>query len=233
LPKPTACPDCGGVLKPLGEDVAEMLEWVPASFKVIRLVRPKRACGRCDKIVQAEAPSRPIARGLADPGLLAHVLVSKYCDYLPLYRQAEMCAREGVELDRGTLAGWVGETSRLLEPLVEALRRHGENDPVGNQVGGHHPGGFISRSRQIAGNVRQRHIDYRAVEHLHEGGQHHGNGDDPRAARLSLYRLTRTADTADTPGYKSCSGSWPFSNAIFTGTRCGPEKFLRQKPREK
>jgi transposase len=124
LPKPTACPDCGGQLKHLGEDVSEMLEWVPASFKVIRQVRSKLACGRCDKIVQAEAPSRPIARGLAGPGLLAHVLVSKYCDHLPLYRQGGIYQREGVELDRATLADWVGGSSQLLAPLVEALRRH-------------------------------------------------------------------------------------------------------------
>src|SRR5439155_5778126 len=89
-------------VKPLGEDVSEILEWVPASFKVIRPVRPKLACARCDKIVQAEAPPRPIARGMAGPGLLAHVLVSKYCDHLPWYRQAEIYAREGVELDRAT-----------------------------------------------------------------------------------------------------------------------------------
>jgi transposase len=124
LPKPTACPDCGGELKPLGEDVSEMLEWVPASFKVMRQVRPKLACRRCDKIVQAEAPSRPIARGMAGPGLLAHVLVSKYCDHLPLYRQEEIYEREGVELDRSTLADWVGGASGLLQPLVEVLRRH-------------------------------------------------------------------------------------------------------------
>ncbi len=124
LPKEAACPDCGGALKSLGEDVAEILEWVPASLKVIRQVRPKLACSRCDKIVQAEAPSRPIARGLAGPGLLAHVLTSKYCDHLPLYRQAEIYAREGVVLDRATLAGWVGGASELLQPLVEALRRH-------------------------------------------------------------------------------------------------------------
>ena len=74
--------------------------------------------------MQAPAPSRPIERGLAGPGLLAHVLVAKYCDHQPLYRQAEMYAREGVELERSTLADWVGGTSRLLEPLVEALRRH-------------------------------------------------------------------------------------------------------------
>jgi len=124
LTKQEACPDCGGALKPLGEDVSEMLEYVPEHFKVIRQVRPKLACACCDKIVQAEAASRPIARGLAGPGLLAHVLVAKYCDHLPLYRQSEIYAREGVELDRSTLADWVGGTSALLEPLVEALRRH-------------------------------------------------------------------------------------------------------------
>ena len=74
--------------------------------------------------MQAPAPSRPIERGLAGPGLLAHVLVAKYCDHQPLYRQAEMYAREGVELERSTLADWVGGCSRLLEPLVEALHRH-------------------------------------------------------------------------------------------------------------
>jgi transposase len=111
-------------LKHLGEDVSEMLEYVPARFKVIRQVRPKLACACCERIVQAEAPSRPIARGIAGPGLLAHVLVSKYCDHLPLYRQSEIYAREGVELERSTLAGWVGGTSALLAPLMEALRRH-------------------------------------------------------------------------------------------------------------
>ncbi len=124
LPKQTACPECGGELKHLGEDVSEMLEYVPEHFKVIRQVRPKLACGRCDKIVQAEAPSRPIARGMAGPGLLAHVLVSKYCHHLPLYRQEEIYEREGVELDRSTLADWVGGASGLLRPLVEMLRRH-------------------------------------------------------------------------------------------------------------
>jgi transposase len=124
LPKQEVCPDCSGALKFLGEDVSEMLEYVPEHFKVIRQVRPKLACTRCDKIVQAEAPSRPIERGIAGPGLLAHVLVSKYADHLPLYRQAEIYARDGVELDRSTMAEWVGGCSRLLEPLVDALRRH-------------------------------------------------------------------------------------------------------------
>ena len=123
-PKQKDCPDCGGELKFLGEDVSEILEYVPARFKVIRQVRPKLACACCERIVQAEAPSRPIKRGIAGPGLLAHVLVSKYCDHLPLYRQSEIYAREGVELERSTLADWVGGTSQLLAPLVEALRRH-------------------------------------------------------------------------------------------------------------
>ena len=124
VPKQEACPDCGGRLKPLGEDVSEILEHVPEHFKVIRQVRPKLACARCDKIVQAEAPSRPIERGIAGPGLLAHVLVSKYADHLPLYRQVEIYARAGVELERSTMAEWVGGCSRLLQPLVEVLRRH-------------------------------------------------------------------------------------------------------------
>jgi transposase len=124
LPKQEACPDCGGELKSLGEDVSEILEYVPARFKVIRQVRPKLACACCERIVQAQAPSRPIQRGVAGSGLLAHVLVSKYCDHLPLYRQSEIYAREGVDLERSTLADWVGGTSALLAPLVEALRRH-------------------------------------------------------------------------------------------------------------
>lgn len=101
-----------------------MLEYIPARFKVIRHVRPKMSCTKCDVIVEAPAPSRPIERGLAGPGLLAHVLVSKYADHLPLYRQSEIYARAGVELDRSTLADWVGASSYLLAPLVDAIRKH-------------------------------------------------------------------------------------------------------------
>jgi transposase len=123
-PKEKVCPQCQGELRKLGEDVSEMLEYVPASFVVIRHVRPKLSCTKCDCIVQAEAPSRPIERGMAGPGLLAHVLVSKYCDHLPLYRQSEIYARQDVELERSTMADWVGGTSKLLDPLVGALRRY-------------------------------------------------------------------------------------------------------------
>src|SRR5262245_31717055 len=137
-PKEEACPDCGGRLDRLGDDVGETLEYVPGRFKVIRTVRPKLSCTRCDRIVQEPAPHRPIERGLAGPGLLAHVLVAKYADHLPLYRQSEIYEREGVELDRSTLADWVGGASRTLEPLVDALRRyvldakklHGDDIPV-------------------------------------------------------------------------------------------------------
>ena len=85
---------------------------------------PKLSCRRCERIVQAAAPSRPIARGLAGPGLLVHVLISKYADHRPLYRQCEIYERQGVELERSTLADWVDGCSRLLDPLVEALRRY-------------------------------------------------------------------------------------------------------------
>jgi transposase len=123
-PEETVCPECQGELRKLGEDISEMLEYVPASFVVVRHVRTKLCCSKCDCIVQAAAPSRPMERGVAGPGLLAHVLVSKYCDHQPLYRQSEMYARQGVELERSTLADWVGASSRLLDPLVAVLRRY-------------------------------------------------------------------------------------------------------------
>ena len=118
------CPECGGELRRLGEEVSEILERVPAQFKVVRHVRVKLSCARCQSIVQAPAPARPIARGLPGPGLLAQVLISKYADHLPLYRQSQIYAREGVELDRSTLADWVGAVSALLAPLLEALAQH-------------------------------------------------------------------------------------------------------------
>ncbi len=92
-PPQTACPDCGGALRLLGEDVCETLEYMPARFKVIRTVRPKLSCGCCSRILQEPAPNRPVARGRAGPGRLAHVLVAKYADHLPLYRQSEIYER--------------------------------------------------------------------------------------------------------------------------------------------
>ncbi|VVE84481.1 transposase [Pandoraea sputorum] len=123
-PSAEACPDCGGVLKEIGSDIAEQLEYVPQSWRVIRHVRPKFSCACCQTRVQAHAPSRPIARGLAGPGLLAHVIVSKYCEHLPLYRQAQIYERDGLDLDRSTMSEGGGGVNRLLRPLVDALSRY-------------------------------------------------------------------------------------------------------------
>jgi len=115
---------CGGDLRSIGEDVTEELEYIPGRFVVNRIVRPRMACKCCERIVQASLPSRPIERGRPGAGLLAHVLVNKYADHCPLYRQSQTFAREGINLDRSTLAGWVGQSSKLLEPLADAIGRH-------------------------------------------------------------------------------------------------------------
>jgi len=118
------CELCGGTLRHLGEDVSEMLEYIPGRFKVIRTVRPKLSCRCCETIHQVPAPSMPIERGRPGPGLLAHVLVSKYADHLPLYRQSQIYRREGVHLERSTLSDWIGKSTNLLEPLADAIGRH-------------------------------------------------------------------------------------------------------------
>jgi len=118
------CPCCGGALHLIGESVSEMLDFVPARLRVLRIRRPKYGCRACGTIHQAAAPERPIAKGMASPGLLAHVLVSKYCDHLPLYRQSQIFARHGVEIERSTLANWVGGACWWLEPLQARLAAH-------------------------------------------------------------------------------------------------------------
>jgi len=119
-----ACGECGGALKTLGQDVTEELEYVPGRFVVNRFVRPRMACTCCETFHQAALPSRPIERGRPGPGLLAHVLVNKYADHSPLYRQSQVFQREGIDLDRSTLADWVGKSTALLEPLADAVARH-------------------------------------------------------------------------------------------------------------
>lgn len=118
------CPACGAGMARLGEDVTEVLDYVPGRFQVIRHVRPKYACTACDAITQAPAPAMPTPRGRATPATLAHILVSKYSDHLPLYRQSEIYAREGLDLDRSTLCDWVGQAAWLLQPIIAAIRRH-------------------------------------------------------------------------------------------------------------
>jgi transposase len=123
-PVPSACPCCGGTLHKLGEDVTESLELVPRQWKVIQHVREKYSCRSCEQITQPPAPSHPIARGRAGPGLLAHVLFGKYGMHLPLNRQSAAFAREGIELGVSTLADWVGAAAATLMPLVEAIQAH-------------------------------------------------------------------------------------------------------------
>jgi transposase len=123
-PSEQACVQCGGELKPLGEDVSEQLEIIDSAFKVIRHIRRKKACACCDHIMQVAAPSRPIERGIAGPGLLAQILVAKFADHQPLYRQSAIYERLGVELDRSTMARWVGACGTLMQPLVAALRAY-------------------------------------------------------------------------------------------------------------
>src|SRR3712207_5451226 len=119
------CPCCGGRLHAIGEDTSEMLDIVPAQLRVKVIRRPRYACRACaEAVVQAPAPERPVTGGMATEALLAHVLVAKYADFLPLYRQAQIFARQGVELDRSTLCAWVGRACWWLEPLWRLLRRH-------------------------------------------------------------------------------------------------------------
>jgi transposase len=118
------CPECGGNLRVIGEDVTEVLERIPARFKVVRHMRPKLSCAQCQKILQAPAPARPIERGMAGASVIAHVLISKYCDHQPLYRQSQIYAREKVDLPRSILAEWVGQSSALVQPLVDAVARY-------------------------------------------------------------------------------------------------------------
>ena len=124
LPADKQCPDCGGAWTRLGEDVSEVLDLVRVRFHVVRHVRPRLACSCCDRIVQAPAVSRPIARSYAGPALLAHIATAKYLDHLPLYRQTQAYGREGVSLSESTLGDWIGAMHELMRPLTDALKRH-------------------------------------------------------------------------------------------------------------
>src|SRR3954447_26908769 len=125
------CPCCSGTLHRIGEDVSERLDIIPAQVQVLVIRRPKYACRACeDVVVQAPAPARLIEGGLPTDGTVAQVLVSKYADHLPLYRQAQIYARQGLMLDRSTLADWVGRAAFHLRPvherLLDTLKRSGK-----------------------------------------------------------------------------------------------------------
>jgi transposase len=129
-PAEQICPCCGGALHRIGEDVAERLDVIPAQFKVIVTRRPKYGCRACESaVVQAAAPARLIEGGLPTEALVAHVLVGKYADHLPLYRQSQIYARQGIELDRSTLADWVGRAAAELQPVHERLFEHLKRSP--------------------------------------------------------------------------------------------------------
>jgi transposase len=134
----TACPDCGGPLRLLGEDVSAVLDFVAARLKVTETARLKKSCRHCERIVQPPAPTRPIRRGMAGPSLLAHILVSKFDDHVPLYRQREILARHGADIPRSTLIDWCGQAIATLRPLSERIRRavmktdrlHADDTPI-------------------------------------------------------------------------------------------------------
>jgi transposase len=133
------CPDCGGQeFRKINDDTSETLEYVPASFKVTRYIRPRCACTNCEKVVQAFAPSKAIDKGKAGSVLLAHIMVQKYCNHLPMYRQSQIYAREGIEISRNTMTGWASQCSKLLDPLIDLLKQsvfaseylHGDDTPI-------------------------------------------------------------------------------------------------------
>src|ERR1700692_2917810 len=117
-----SCPCCRNALHRIGEDRSERLDIIPAQLRVLVVRRPKYACRACEEVVvQAPAPARLIEGGLPTEATVAQVLVSKYADHLPLYRQAQIYARQGITLDRSTLADWVGHAAWHLRPLHERL----------------------------------------------------------------------------------------------------------------
>lgn len=116
-----SCPDCGGDLRVVGEDVSELIDMIAAQLKVIEVARVKKSCRRCEKVVQEPAPSRPIPRSMAGPNLLAYVLTSKFDDHVPLYRQNEIFARMGADIPDTTLVDWCGGAMKALAPLIERI----------------------------------------------------------------------------------------------------------------
>jgi transposase len=117
------CPQCGGSLRLIGEDVSEILDLIAAKLKVVETARLKKSCRRCEQISQPDAPSRPIPRAMVGPALLAWILVSKFDDHLPLYRLREILARMGADVPSSTLVDWCGQGVRVLDPLVERIRK--------------------------------------------------------------------------------------------------------------
>ena len=124
------CPDCGGELRVVGEDVSELLDMIAAQIKVIEIARVKKSCRRCETMVQEPAPSRPIPRSMAGPSLLAFILVSKFDDHVPLYRLNEIFARMGADIPDTTMVDWCGGAMKALNPLIERLEKDVMSSPI-------------------------------------------------------------------------------------------------------
>jgi transposase len=152
----TDCPDCGGTLRLVGEDVSEMLDMITAQLKVIEIARLKKSCRCCEKMVQVPAPGRPLAGSMATPSLLAYILVSKFDDHLPLYRLSEIFARMGVDIPDTTMVDWCGRTMKLLLPVIERIDAcvmasdllHADDTPIrvlDRSLRGKEPGGTVGK----------------------------------------------------------------------------------------
>ncbi|KDA81986.1 transposase IS66 family protein, partial [Escherichia coli 2-011-08_S3_C3] len=201
-PEEECCPACGGELSPLGCDVSEQLELISSAFKVIETQRPKQACCRCEHIVQAPVPSKPIARSYAGAGLLAHVVTGKYADHLPLYRQSEIYRRQGVELSRATLGRWTGAV----------LARQSCSTPATAKIALTGAVSFGMLLRQIvstfqhllkAGVIITRQPHRRPGRKMHQRGMApdiHSQGTAPRLFNHPGQRLRSAVITGTTPG---------------------------------
>lgn len=139
LSAPDICPECGSKnFRKIADDISETLEYIPATFKVIKYIRPRCACLNCEKIVQAYPASKAIPKSKAGEGILSHIIVSKYADHLPLYRQGEIFERSGIIIPISTMSRWMMKCEELLQPLIEVLRKeifvsshiHGDDTPV-------------------------------------------------------------------------------------------------------
>ena len=205
-PDDQSCPCCGGALHRIGEDVAERLDMIPAQFKVIVTRRPKYGCRACESaVVQAPAPARLIEGGLPTEAMIAHVLVGKYADHLPLYRQSQIYARQGIELDRSTLADWVGRAAAELQPVARTSVRASQT--LAQAVHGRDPSAG-ARSRTQANQDR-----------LPLGGR-------PRRPALGAAPIRRRSPISTRPGAapSTPSGRWPGSMASSRWTPTPPTR---------
>ena len=228
------CPCCRAPLHPIGEDVSERLDKVPAQFRVIATRRPKYACRACEEVVvQAPAPARLMEGGIPTEAMVAHVLVSKYADHLPLYRQAQIYARQGVDLDRSTLADWVGKAAFLLRPVHERLFEsiEGLDEALRRRDNG--AGARPGRGRTKTGQLWAYARDDRPW-----------GGTDPPASSIFTRRIARRSSRSapaglrgNPPGRRLCrlqalaetnTVAWPFAGATCAGASTNSPRLVRR-----